>query len=146
MRRERKITIDQPHTGMILFYQLIEKSGEVGTVRALEIAEFFQRNCSLRIAANVHRFRQTLSRDRFICGDGQSMRLHCLTEQPAASERGQCGRTNNDKRQIPLHKNDTSVRSFSAQSNSSNLVKMEYDLRITRIGQIEWRIEAVCSH
>src|SRR6266480_5747727 len=124
MRRERKITIDQPHTGMILFYQLIEKSGEVGTGRALEIAEFFQRNRSLRIAADVHRFRQTLSRDRFISGNSQAMRLYCLTEQRAASERGQCGRTNNDKRQIPLHESDTSARSFSAQSNSSNLVKI----------------------
>jgi hypothetical protein len=73
------------------------------------------------------------------------MRLHCLTEQPAASERGQCGRTNNDKGKYRFIKNDTSARSFSAQSNSSNLVKMEYDPRITRIRQVEWRIEAVCS-
>src|SRR5213596_1614472 len=131
---------------MILFYHVIEKRGDVLAGRAFEITEFFQRNRSLRIAADVYRFRQTLSRDRFISADSQAMRLHCLTEQRAASERGQCGRTNNDKRQIPLHENDTSVRSFSAQSNSSNLVKMEYDLRITRIGQIEWRIEAVCSH
>jgi hypothetical protein len=60
MRRERKITKDQPHTWMILFYQLIEKRRELGTGRALEIAEFFQRNRSLWIAADVHRFRQTL--------------------------------------------------------------------------------------
>ena len=130
---------------MILFYHLIEKRGDVLAGWAFEITEFFQRKWSLRIAADVYRFRQTLSRDRFICGDGQLMRLNCLTEQPAASERGQCGRTSNDKMHIPLHKNDTSARSFSAQSNSSNLVKMEYDPRITRIRQIEWRIEAVYS-
>ncbi len=79
---------------------VVPPRGEVGTGRALEIAEFFQRNRSLRIAADVHRFRQTLSRDRFISGDSEAMRLHCLTEQRAASGRGQCGRTNNDKRQI----------------------------------------------
>jgi hypothetical protein len=38
--------------------------GEVGTGRALEIAEFFQRNHSVRIAANVHRLSQTVFRDR----------------------------------------------------------------------------------
>jgi hypothetical protein len=118
---------------MMLFYQLIDKRGEVGTGRALEIAEFFQGNRSLGIAADVHRFRQTLSRGHFINGNSQAMRLHCLTEQRAASERGQCGRTNNDKRQIPLHENDTSARSFSAQSNSSNLVKMADGPRITRL-------------
>jgi hypothetical protein len=58
--------------------------------------------------------------------------LDCLTEQRAASERGQCGRTNDDKRQIRLHENDTSDRSLSAQSNSSNLVRMGDGPRITR--------------
>jgi hypothetical protein len=33
-----------------------------------------------------------------------------LTEQPTASERSQCGRPSNEKRQIPLHKNDTSCK------------------------------------
>jgi hypothetical protein len=60
MRRERKITKDQARMWLILFYQLIEKRRELGTGRALEIAEFFQRNRSLWIAADVHRFRQTL--------------------------------------------------------------------------------------
>jgi hypothetical protein len=43
------------------------------------------------------------------------MRLHCLAEQRAAGERGECGRTNNDKRQTAFHENETSARSFSAQ-------------------------------
>ena len=94
---------------MILFYHLIEKRGDVLAGWAFEITEFFQRKWSLRIAADVYRFRQTLSRDRFISADSQAMWLHCLTEQRAASEPGQCGRTNNDKRQIPLHENDTSA-------------------------------------
>jgi hypothetical protein len=56
-----------------------------------------------------------------------------LTEQRAASERGQCGRTNNDKRQTPLHKNDTSAGSFRGKSNSTNSVKMADGPRITRL-------------
>src|SRR5947207_1702885 len=109
---------------MILFYHVIEKRGDVLAGRAFEITEFFQRNRSLRIAADVYRFRQTLSRDRFISADSQAMRLHCLTEQRDASECGQCGRTNNDKRQIPLHEKRHECRNLCAQSNSSNLVKM----------------------
>src|SRR6266404_8813307 len=70
MHREGKIAKDQPHTWMILFYQLIEKRGEVGTGWAFEIAEFFERNRSLRVAANMNGFRRAPSGHRFICGDG----------------------------------------------------------------------------
>jgi hypothetical protein len=41
MHREWKIAKDQPNAWMILFYQVIEKRGEILTGRALEVAEFF---------------------------------------------------------------------------------------------------------
>jgi len=84
---------------MILFYQLIDKCSEILARRALEIAEFFQRNRSLRVAANMNGFRRAPSGRRFICGDGHAMRLNCLSEsrRVGTSKRGQCDRTNNDK-------------------------------------------------
>ena len=79
MHREGKIAKDQPHTWMILFYQLIEKRGEVGTGWAFEIAEFFERNRSLRVAANMNGFRRAPSGHRFICGDGYATGLIAFT-------------------------------------------------------------------
>ena len=88
MHRERKIAKDQAHTRMILFYQLIEKRGEIGAGRALEITEFFQRNRSLRVAANVHRFGIAFSRDALVFGDGKRTGQLCAIEHRSAPQRG----------------------------------------------------------
>src|SRR5438094_9656929 len=97
---ERKIAKDQPHAWMILFYQLIEKRSEILARRALEIAEFFQGDRSVRIAANMIR------------RDIRVMRLFCLTEKRAARERSE--HTNNDESEIAFHnKKKMSAGSFS---------------------------------
>src|ERR1041385_4651181 len=108
MHREWKIAKDQPNAWTILFYQGIEKRGEILTGRALEIAEFFQGNHGVGVAADVNRFCHVPFGDSFLRGDIQARRLHCLREQRAAAhEHGQRVRTNNDERQTTLHKNDS---------------------------------------
>ena len=88
---------------MILFYHLIEKRGEIGAGWSFEITEFFQCNRGARVATNVDGFRGLSRGHRFISGNGQALRLHCLAEQ-RASEHGRRGDTNDDKRQIAFHK------------------------------------------
>jgi hypothetical protein len=99
---KRKIAKDQPHAWVILFYQLIEERSEILARRALEIAEFFQGDRSVRIATNMIR------------RDIRAMRLLCLAEKRAARERSQCEHTNNDQCEIVFHnKKEMSAESFS---------------------------------
>ena len=115
---ERKIAKNFPHVWMILFYHLIEKRGDVLAGRAFEIAEFFKRDRSVRVATNMNGFRRAPAGHRFICGDGQAMRLHRLTQQRTAGKRGQCDHTNNNESEIAFHTSRRSrncgTRSFGA--------------------------------
>ena len=106
---------------MILFDHLIEKRGELGAGRALEITEFFQRNRSLRVAANVHRFGIAFSGDALFFGDSEQMRQLCAVEHRSATQRGDRDDRNNNKRQIAFHKL-ARAREVSAQQMSRQVV------------------------
>jgi hypothetical protein len=105
---------------MILFNHLIEKRGEFGAGRALEITEFFQRNRRLRVAANVHRFGIAFSGDA-IFGDGEEMRQLCAIEGRSAPQCGDGDDRNNNERQIAFHKL-AEAREVSAQQMSRQVV------------------------
>src|ERR1043166_8868664 len=98
---------------MVLLHKLVNENGGTAAGRALEIPEFFQRDRSVWVTANMNRFGRAFARHCFVCRNSQEMRTFCLVEQRSAPERGQCDRTNNDKRQIAFHKT-TRAREASA--------------------------------
>jgi hypothetical protein len=89
---------------VIFFHQFIKETGDAATGRALKVAEFFQRDRRLWVAANVHRFGITFSGDALVFGHSETMRQPCAIEHRSAPQRRDRDHGNNNKRQITLHK------------------------------------------
>ena len=52
--RQRKIPKHEAQTGIVFFQELLSKTGEIATGRALKIGKLFQRHRGIGIAPHVH--------------------------------------------------------------------------------------------